>query len=137
MTLSTTHHHEAERLPGPSGDGTVVLDVGASRGALVVYTPPSLEGIEVEIRARGEAWTGRHMAVRRRDTGGGACFAVVFDRLAPATYELRPRHTGGEPVVHATAEAARVTEAHWPSDPAPVGGPGRSATEGVGPSPSR
>jgi hypothetical protein len=105
-----------EKLPGPSGEATVVLDIGGSRGALVVYLAEPMDGREVEIRPEGAPWTGQHTAVRRRDVRAGACFAAVFASLSPGVHQLRACGTGAEPVLQVAVEAGRVTEAHWPNE---------------------
>ena len=38
-----------EPAAGPSGPGTVVLELGADIGALILYTPADLDGAEIEI----------------------------------------------------------------------------------------
>ena len=38
-----------ESVAGPSGPGTVVLELGADVGALVLLTPAELDGREIEI----------------------------------------------------------------------------------------
>ncbi len=38
-----------EPAAGPSGPGTVVLDLGVDVGALILYAPADLDGAEVEI----------------------------------------------------------------------------------------
>src|SRR5579883_1087287 len=90
-----------EARPGPS-EGAVVLDIGEGAGALVVYAPAALEDAEVEIRARGGRWTGRHVAVRRRAVAGGERFAAVFPALRAGPYELRPHRSGGDAVLVAS-----------------------------------
>jgi hypothetical protein len=103
-----------EQRPGPSGEATVVLDIGASRGALVVYLRESFDGKEIEIRSEGAPWAGRHTGVRRRDVRAGACFAAVFGSLAPNVYQLRQCGTGTGAVLDVTVVPGRVTEAEWP-----------------------
>ncbi len=120
MTATERDGAPVERLPGPSGAGTVVLDIGESQGALVVYADAGRDGVELEIRADGDDWTGRHVAVRRRDVQGASCCAAVFDRLAPAVYELRECRSDTPPRLRATVEAARVVEAWWPDEPGRV-----------------
>jgi hypothetical protein len=115
MAASASMMHP-EQLPGPSGEATVVLDIGASRGALVVYLAEPMDGREVEIRPEGAPWTGQHTAVRRRDVRAGACFAAVFGSLPPGVHQLRECGTDTEPVLQVAVEAGRVTEAHWPSE---------------------
>ena len=39
----------SEHRYGPTGAGTVLLDLGAETGALVLYTPEELAGAEIEI----------------------------------------------------------------------------------------
>jgi hypothetical protein len=106
----------SEHLPGPSGEATVVLDIGASRGALVVYLAERMNGREVEIRPEGTPWMGQHTAVRRRDVRAGACFAAVFGSLPPGVHQLRECGTGMEPVLAIAVAAGRVTEVDWPEE---------------------
>jgi hypothetical protein len=47
-----------EEIRGPSGPGTVVLELGADVGALVLHTPAELDGREIEI-SRGVHDLGR------------------------------------------------------------------------------
>jgi hypothetical protein len=70
---------------GPTGTGTVVADVGGDRGALILYTPESLLGAEIEISpARGGPRT--HVAVRERSTGQGRLFAAFYPSLGAGEY---------------------------------------------------
>ena len=56
-----------ESVAGPSGPGTVILELGADVGALVLLTPAELDGREIEI-SRDDAPAGRrtHSQVRPR-----------------------------------------------------------------------
>ena len=38
-----------EPAAGPAGPGTVVLELGADIGALILYTPADMDGAEIEI----------------------------------------------------------------------------------------
>ena len=38
-----------EKAMGPSGPGTVVMDLGGDIGALILYAPDDLDGREIEI----------------------------------------------------------------------------------------
>jgi hypothetical protein len=78
-----------ETPSGPSHTGSVVLDVGGNVGAAIVYAPAGLEGVEVEIRAEHEPWTGTHKEVRPRHVAGGVLYAAVFDALPEGRYDLR------------------------------------------------
>src|ERR1700683_171093 len=43
-----------EPAAGPSGPGTVVMDVGGDIGALIMYTPAAMDGQEIEISRDGQ-----------------------------------------------------------------------------------
>jgi hypothetical protein len=99
---------------GTSEMGSVVLDIGGDRGAAIVHTPPSLDGVEIEIRRRGTAWDGTHVAVRPRRVPDGLMYAALFPALPQGDYEVRVR--GGVP--HETAatvsiQGGRVSQAHF------------------------
>ena len=119
---ATSPGAHVERLPEPSGQATVVLDIGGSRGAAVVYLTADWDGSEVEIRSVGDPWTGTHTAVRRRDLQDGSCFAAVFGSLAAGDYQLRIRGSDSDPVMGVSVDAGHVTEASWPADPHVVAG---------------
>jgi hypothetical protein len=108
-----------EHLPGPSGPGSVVLEVGPGVGALVLRTPRELDGREIEVSLLGGAAGGRtHSLVRPRTTGRGTQYAAVYPQLAAGTY------TVWEDVVTAavtvTIHGGQVTTVRWPGySPAP------------------
>jgi hypothetical protein len=103
-----------EPLLGPSGEGSVVLDIGADTGAVIVYAYESLAGSEIEIRRSGLPWDGTHTAVRRRDLREAVCFAGVFGSLPAGDYELRIRGIENSPVVPLVVSGAGVAEVRWP-----------------------
>lgn len=107
-------HGAAEAVPAPSGEATVVLDIGEGTGALAVRTPAFLDGAELEIRPVGQPWTGTHTGVRRRDLRDGNCFAAVFGSLVEGRYELRVKGSGSGPVIESDVTGGTVTEASWP-----------------------
>jgi hypothetical protein len=82
----------AERMPGPSGVGSVVLDIGGEVGAAAVYVPAALSGDELEIRAVDEPWCGAHVAVRPRVLADRTVWAALFPALDHGRYEIRVRH---------------------------------------------
>ena len=56
-----------EPAAGPSGPGTVVLELGAGIGALILYTPADLDGAEIEISRDDDPGARRtHSQVRQR-----------------------------------------------------------------------
>jgi hypothetical protein len=66
--------------PADSHPGSVVLDLGADVGALVVRTTEDLVEHELQIEGidpRGLQYR-THTVVRRREVGGSAVFAAVF-----------------------------------------------------------
>lgn len=104
----------AERLPGPSGVGSVVLDIGGEVGAAAVYVPAALSGDELEIRAVDEPWRGTHVAVRPRVLTDRTVWAALFPALHDGRYEIRVRHR--EPAsatTTLTVTGGRVTVSVW------------------------
>jgi hypothetical protein len=116
------HDHGSEKLPPPSGEASVMLDVGGTNGALVMFTPAQLDGAEIEIRRTGQPWDGTHTAVRRRDLPDHTAFAGVFGTLPAGEYELRVLGSGRGPAAGAATtrlvvRGGEVTQAHWPASP--------------------
>lgn len=105
---------------GTSEMGSVVLDIGGERGAAIVHAPPSLDGFEIEIRRRGTAWDGTHVAVRPRRIPDGVVYAALFPELVQGEYEVRVRGTAPhDPPTTVAIRGGRVSEAHLPSTAAP------------------
>ena len=124
-----------------AGQGSVLLDIGGTVGALVVTMPAELEGAEVEInrRVRGGRHDHDHVAARDHDHGaghghhhrphvavvarpvaaGGVVHSLVFPDLVEGDYELY-RRDGGPVELAVSITGGAVTEAAWPR---PVGGP--------------
>ena len=114
------HHHDDGPGPegplGPSGEASVVLDIGPHAGALVVYTDVDLAGAEIEIRPGAGTWLGTHTAVRERHGGGRVLYAGVFGSLAPGPYDVRLKGGGpGSFDLAVEVVAGSVTEARVPS----------------------
>jgi hypothetical protein len=108
-----------EHLPGPSGSGSVVLELGPGVGALVLHTPRELDGREIEVSPLGGAAVGRtHSLVRPRTTGRGTQYAAVYPELAAGTYTVW--EDAVTPVATVTIHGGQVTAARWPDhSPAP------------------
>lgn len=110
----------AEHALGPSGPGSVVLELGSGTGAIVLHTPPELDGAEIEISPDGtmNATTPgqrTHSQVRRRDTAAGAQYAAVYPNVAEGDYTIwRPDNT---PALHIRVTGGHVTTARWPDPP--------------------
>ena len=66
-----------EPVAGPSGPGTVVMDVGGDIGALVLYTPAGMDGREIEISRDGDPGARRtHARVRLRHMPAATTYAA-------------------------------------------------------------
>jgi hypothetical protein len=103
-----------EHAAGPSGPGTVVLELGAGVGALVMYTPAELAGREIEIgRDDDPAARRTHSMVRPRHMPAGTRYAAVYPELAAGPYTVwaDEQHAAGRVVI---AEG-RVTNWSWPA----------------------
>lgn len=106
--MSHTHHTLA-----PSAQGTVVLNIGADIGAMVIYTPGSWHGHEIEVSPVADPAHRTHAAVRARYVRGGVCWSVVIDSLPAGRYTVwrDPVTPQGEVDVVGGA----VAEFHWPA----------------------
>jgi hypothetical protein len=105
-------HRDGEAPAGPSGSGTVVLNLGPSSGALVLHTPANLEGSEIEISHSGSAHR-THSLVRPRHVAGGTQYAAVYPDLPPGVYTIW--RDSATPVTAVTISAGVVTTAAWPA----------------------
>jgi hypothetical protein len=106
-----------EHIPGPSAAGSVVLDLGADIGALVLDTPCDMAGREIEISLNGFVDAPRtHSRVRARRAGPGSAFAAVYPGLPAGDYTIwRDPHT---PAAMATIIGGQVTRLALPPEPA-------------------
>lgn len=107
-------HTATEAVLPPSGEGTVVLDIGGARGAAVIYVPAALHGKEIEIRAVGRPWDGAHTGIRERTLRDGACVAAVFGALDEGDYQFRIRGAEPDQVVEISVVGGGIAEARWP-----------------------
>ncbi len=102
-----------EAIPGPSGSGSVVLDLGPGVGALVLHAPPELDGREIEISPAGGAPQRRtHSQVRARKVGSGTQYAAVYPQLAAGDYTIWADDRTA--VAAVTITGGQVTTAWWP-----------------------
>ena len=104
-----------EPVLAPSGTGTVVLDIGADVGALVLHTPPRLAGAEIEISPDGCADAPRtHSRVRERRTAATASYAAVYPALPAGRYTIW-RDTA-TPAATVVITGGHVTRHDWPPE---------------------
>jgi hypothetical protein len=116
------HEHGIEQLPPPSSEGSVLVDVGGSFGALVVFAPEPMHGVEIELRLVDGVWSGTHTAVRRRELRDGLAYAGVFGSLPEGEYELRimgsSRESSGDTAdLRVAVYGGAVTNGQWPTHP--------------------
>ncbi|MGO8885997.1 MAG: hypothetical protein ACLPUO_03720 [Streptosporangiaceae bacterium] len=104
----------SELAPGPSGAGTVVLDLGPGVGALVLRTAPEANGEEIEI-SQIDAPSGprTHSQVRPRELPGGPQYAAVYPGLAAGDYTVWLDAV--TPQIDVTITEGCVTTAWWPA----------------------
>jgi hypothetical protein len=102
-----------ETAAGPSGPGTVVLELGAGVGALVLYTPAELDGREIEISLDDQGARRTHSQVRPRHMTTGTRYAAVYPDLAAGAYTIwaDEQHPAGRVEI----TGGRITNWSWPA----------------------
>jgi hypothetical protein len=108
--MSHAHHHAS----GPTGAGTVVLELGGDIGVLVLQTPPELHGQEIDITSSTPGFPRTHSLVRERRTVTGVSFAAVYPGLPAGQYTIW--RDPGTPAGTVTIEGGQVTRFNWPLD---------------------
>jgi hypothetical protein len=107
----------AEHRAGPSGPGSVVLELGEGVGALILQAPPDLHGHEIEISpAAGGPRT--HSLVRERRTVTTTVYAAVYPALAEGDYVVW--RADGIPAGRVSIRGGQATRFRWP-EVAPAG----------------
>ncbi len=103
----------AEPAAGPSGPGTVVMDVGGDIGALILYTPAAMDGREIEISRDGQPGARRtHAQVRARQPPAGIRYAAVYPGLPAGAYTIWDEQD--HPAAWVTITGGEVTSCGWP-----------------------
>ena len=77
-----------ESVAGSSGPGTVILELGADVGALVLFTPVGLDGREIEISRDDDAARRTHSQVRPRHMIRVTRYAAVYPDLPAGVYTV-------------------------------------------------
>ena len=108
MSAGVHHHHTM----APSGQGTVVLNIGAGVGALLIHTPGSLHGHEIEVSPVQDLAIRTHAAVRPRYVRGGVRWSVVIDNLPQGRYVVWKDPV--TPLAEVAIDGGAVTEYEWP-----------------------
>jgi hypothetical protein len=102
-----------EPAAGPSDPGTVVLELGADIGALILYTPADLNGREIEISPDDDPGARRtHSQVRPRHTARVTKYAAVYPGLRAGQYTV----WGDErrPAATTVITGGQITSCRWP-----------------------
>lgn len=101
--VSAAHRHSHEQ-PGiaPATSASVALDIGAGRGALVIYPAERFRGREIEISRVDGGGHRVHTGVHERTTQAGSTLTAIFGSLPAADYvvwedETRPGATVAVP----------------------------------------
>jgi hypothetical protein len=77
-----------ERQLPPSWDGSVVLDIGGDVGALLLRTPPALNGREIDLDPDDATLPHTHSAVRERQLPHSVSYAAVYPNLKAGLYTV-------------------------------------------------
>ena len=104
-----------EHVHGPTGPGSVILELGEDVGALILETPPGLGGHEIEISASA-AGPRTHSLVRERRTTGGVSYAAVYPDLPAGDYIVWREEGGAAGQV--TVQGGQASRFRWPEAPA-------------------
>jgi hypothetical protein len=108
MAHAATHHHGA--LAPAAACASVALDIGAGRGALVLYPGERFRGREIEIsRVTGD---GRrvHTGVHERDAQARTVLTAIFGSLPAGDYRVWEDETTPGPMVTVPERAVAEVE---------------------------
>jgi hypothetical protein len=102
-----------EPIAGPSGPGTVVMDLGADVGALILFTPARMDGREIEISRDDDPGARRtHSQVRRRHVATVTKYAAVYPGLRAGRYTIWGDDQ--RPAATTVITGGQITSCRWP-----------------------
>jgi hypothetical protein len=105
-----------EHTHGPTGPGTVIMELGADIGALILYTPADLDGAEIEISRPADpadpAARRTHSQVRQRPVAGVTRYAAVYSSLPAGQYTIW--RDEDRPAATVTVTGGQITSCRWP-----------------------
>jgi hypothetical protein len=104
-----------EASAGPSGPGSVVLDIGGDVGALIIIVPARMAGEEIHVSPGQDPQERTHALVRERRLGPASCHAAVYPALRAGEYTIW-RDTGN-PAGIVRIDGGAATSSRW-VDPA-------------------
>jgi hypothetical protein len=103
-------HTDIAEAHAPSA--SVTLDIGAGRGALVIYPGERFRGREIEISRPAGDERRTHTGVHPRRTAAGSVLTAVFGSIPPGDYLVWPEVEGS--AVPVTIREAAITEITLP-----------------------
>src|ERR1700761_4816417 len=109
MLTGHSHPGESGAIAPAASAGSLMLDIGPGRGALIIYPDERYRGREIEISASG-AEHRVHTGVHDREAGSGLVLSAVSGSLAAGDYVVwRDADTGGPTVTVPEAGIAEVS----------------------------
>ncbi|MDQ2744489.1 MAG: phospholipase [Chloroflexota bacterium] len=89
----------------------VVLDIGGSIGALILYTDEVLDHAEIELSPKGRTTERFHNQVHQRQFNGRSVFAAVYPHIEAGEYDIWD--DSATPVDSATIRGGEVATVDW------------------------
>jgi len=103
--------HERSSHIGQIGQGPPVLDIGDGIGALVLLTPESLVGEEIEVSPIDDDRQRTHTQVHRRSVADRMLGAALYAALPEGRYRIWDDHPGRQHEV--AIIGGEVAEVDW------------------------
>jgi len=104
-------HVHSEAKPPTVPSRAVMIDIGPTKGALILDSRAELDGIEVEIHPVSEPSKRTHVWVLSREGRDGVIYAAIFPSLDTGEYAILKRDGTVASVVHVPANT--ITHATW------------------------
>ena len=101
----------AETRSGPTGPGSVVLDIGGDVGALIIITPARMAGEEIHVSPLHDPAGRTHALVRERRLGGTSSHAAVYPALPAGDYTIW--RDAGSPAGTVRIDGGAATSYRW------------------------
>jgi hypothetical protein len=104
-------HVHTEAKPPTMPSRAVMIDIGATKGALILDSHAEFEGVEVEIHPVSEPSKRTHVWVLPREGRDGVIFAAIFPSLAIGEYCVLGRDGNVASLVDVAPN--KITHARW------------------------
>lgn len=96
-----------------AGQGPVAVELGAGTGAVLLWAPSAMDGVELEISRDADDAPRHHVAVLPRQLPGGVRHAAIYPNLPAGRYRIW--HPDDDGWLAVQVPAAVVTEITWTS----------------------